>query len=211
MESLTALPIDDQHGVGVQQNVANRRTTFEAALVRVKGILRGQEETGMEPNCFISYAWGVPHHERWVLKFAKDLRNAGVEVLLDRWHNPLGDDIGRFVDRIESAQYVIVVGTPELREKYASETADPVVAAELELINHRSRQPKKYGRKVIPILLADEPEKSFTPQVEKLVRSDFRNENEYFVSLLDVIWRLHDLPFDHPLLEELRESMALKP
>ena len=94
-----------------------------------------------------------------------------------------------------------------MREKYETETSDPVVAAEQELINLRLRQPSKYGRSVVPLLLDGEPDTSLIPQLEKLVRGDFRDEAYYFVNLLNLIWRLYELPFDHTLLEELRASM----
>jgi len=47
------------------------------------------EQKIVQPNCFISYAWGNPEHERWVEKLlATDLQKAGVNVLLwDKWAN----------------------------------------------------------------------------------------------------------------------------
>ena len=95
-------------------------------------------------------------HERWVLQLAKDMRNANIDILLDRWHNPPGADIGRYTNQIVSSEFVVVVGTPLLKEKYKSESSDPVVASELELIDLKLQQPKRFGRKVIPLLLAGE-------------------------------------------------------
>jgi hypothetical protein len=37
---------------------------------------------------------------------------------------------------------------------------------------------------------------------------DFRQSVYYFRQLFDMIWRLYDLPFDNPLLEELQASMT---
>ena len=191
-----------------EQDITARRTAFEAALVRVKGILRGHADEDERSTCFISYAWGVADHERWVLQLANDLQNSGVDVLLDRWHSTLGDDIGRFTDRIMSSKFVLVVGTPNLLVKYNEKSSDPVVAAELDLINLRLRERNKYGPTVIPLLLDGEPEEALTPQLQKLVRSDFRDLEEYFVNLFNLIWRLHELPAGHLLQEELRQSMA---
>jgi len=160
------------------------------------------------PACFISYAWGVPEHERWVVRLARDIQNAGINVLLDRWHCPPGYPIGRFTDQIEKSEFVVVVGTPKLRQKYETQESDPVVASELELINLRLRQPTRYGRKVIPLLLDGEPHIAFTPQLQDLAFVNFQNEAFYFVNLFDLIWRLYELPFDNPLLEELRASMG---
>jgi len=48
----------------------------------------------------------------------------------------------------------------------------------------------------------------FTPQLQKLVYVDFRQSTYYFRQLFDMIWRLYNLPFDNPLLEELLASMT---
>ena len=40
---------------------------------------------------------------------------------------------------------------------------------------------------------------------------DFREEPFYFVNLFDLLWRFFDLPFDHPLREDLRRSMSPSP
>ncbi len=206
-EPLTRLSRKEEAILDAQQIIAQRRTAFEAALVRVKALLRdkGAEK---KPTCFISYAWGVPEHERWVLQLAKDLRNADVDVLLDRWHSPPGSNLDLYIERILSSDFVIPVGTPELRQKYDTRKADPVVAAELKLVNLRVRQTTEYGETVLPVLLAGDAKTSLSPQLQPLVSVDFRDENFYFRKLFDMIWRLYDLPFDNPLLEELQISMT---
>jgi hypothetical protein len=190
-----------------QRQVAARRTAFEASLVSVKSLLLERGDGAARPTCFISYAWGVPEHESWVLQLAKDLRNADIDVILDRWHSPPGSDLGRYIERITSSQFVIVIGTPELRRKYDANSADPVVAAELELVSLRLRQPQHYGRTVLPILLEGNTHEAFTPMLQKLVNIDLRQEEVYFPRLLSMIWQLYSLPSDHPILEDLRASM----
>lgn len=206
-EALTRLSRQEELALDLLQAVVERRTAFEAALVRVKALLRdrGKEE---HPTCFISYAWGVPEHERWVLQLAKDLRNTGIDVLLDRWHSPPGSNLDLYIDRILSCDYVLPVGTPELRQKYDTQKTNPIVAAELKLINLRVRQPSEYGDTVLPVLLSGEAQVSLSPQLQPLVSVDFREEPFYFRNLFGMIWRIYNLPFDHPLLEELQDSMS---
>jgi small GTP-binding protein len=191
-----------------QRQVADHRTAFEAGVVSVKSLLLERGDARAKRTCFISYAWGVPAHERWVRQLAKDLQNADIEVVFDRWNSPPGSDLGRYLDCILSSRFVIVVGTPELRRKYETNSVDPVVAAELELITLRLRQPKHYGRTVLPILLQGTAHEAFTPMLEKLVSIDFRKEELYFSQLFIMIWQLFSLPLDHPLLEELHASMS---
>jgi hypothetical protein len=160
------------------------------------------------PTCFVSYSWGISEHERWVVQFAKDLRNAGIDVLLDKWYVIPGANLDRYIERIMKTDYVAVVGTPRLRQKYDSTSSDPVVTAELDMVNLRVRQPNLYGHTILPILLDGESNTAFTPQMQKLVYVDFRQSAFYFRQLFDMIWRLYDLPFDNPLLEELQDSMT---
>lgn len=207
-EALTALPPAEEARITVEHEVAKRRTAFETALARTKGILRDREAEEKRPTCFISYAWGVPEHERWVTQLARDMRNASIDILLDRWDNPPGADIGRYTDRIISSKFVLVVGTPLLKEKYESEETDRVLSAELELLDLKLSKPKKYGRTVLPLLLEGEPDTALTPKLEKLVRIDFREDDNYFANLFELIWRVHNLNFDHPLMENLRLSMS---
>ena len=83
-----------------------------------------------------------------------------------------------------------------------------VVSAELELVDLRARQPKRYGHTILPVLLDGEAYEALPPMLEKLVSVDFRQSAYYFNKLFDMIWSLYKLPFDNPLLEELRASMS---
>ena len=107
-----------------QRRSAEQRTRFEQAVFRVQAYAGDQDIA--PPECFISYAWGEPVHERWVEKrLATDLQKAGIRVLLDRWDNAqIGASVARFVERIEACGYVVVVGTPLYRQK-AKSTVSP--------------------------------------------------------------------------------------
>jgi small GTP-binding protein len=81
-----ALTDPEQAVVNAESARAQVRTFYETALVRVKGFIRDRGDTAA-PTCFISYAWGKTDQEQWVLRLATDLRNAGLDVALDRWDN----------------------------------------------------------------------------------------------------------------------------
>src|SRR6185295_9159871 len=108
MEEPIQLTREVQAEVESQRRAAEQRTRFEQAVFRVRAYVAEQKIT--PPECFISYAWGVPEHERWVEKrLATDLQKAGLAVLLDRWHNAqIGASVMRFVERIEECGRVIV-------------------------------------------------------------------------------------------------------
>ena len=103
-----------QAEVESQRHAAEQRTRFEQAIFRVHAYVAEQKIT--PPETFISYAWGVPEHERWVEKrLATDLQKAGINVVLDRWHNAqIGASVARFVERIEKSDRIVMIGTPAL-------------------------------------------------------------------------------------------------
>jgi len=122
-----------------QRRAADQRSRFEQALFRLKTLLAS--DPAAQPTCSISYAWGNPEHEQWVEReLATDLAKAGITVLLDRWENSrIGASVPRFIERVASADTVIVVGTPLYRTKYNNDApmGGFVVAAEGDLIGHR--------------------------------------------------------------------------
>lgn len=193
-----------------EQRTVQQRTQFEKAITWLKSYLRDGEREVRPPTCFISYAWGDPAHERWVERnLATDLRNAGIHVLLDRWHNPPGASISRYIEQITTADFVIVVGTKRLRRKYQARTADPVVAAELKLINTILMERQSASNRVIPLLLEGEVRTSFPPLMIDSVAVDFRNESAYLERVFDIVLRLYRIPFDDTAMREVRDTIHI--
>nr|WP_137678080.1 SEFIR domain-containing protein [Parerythrobacter lutipelagi] len=52
------------------------------------------------PKVFISYSWTNTAHTEWVLQLATDLKNLGVDVVIDRWHLIEGQDAHAFMERM---------------------------------------------------------------------------------------------------------------
>ena len=130
------------------------------------------------PQCFVSYAWGEPQHERWVERnLATDLQKAGIDVVLDRWENAkVGSSVARFVERIEKCDQVIVVGTPLYRQKYENKDTSTgyVVAAEVDMISNRLLGTEEQKQTVLPVLLVGEKTSSLPPLLHGRVYADFR-------------------------------------
>jgi len=198
-----------QAKVDLQRQAAEQRTRFEQAVFRVRAFTVEQKIT--PPECFISYAWGVPEHERWVEKrLATDLQKAGIVVILDRWHNAqIGASVGRFVERIAKSDRIIVVGTPEYRRKYENKDSGTgyVVAGEVDLIHNRLLKTEEQKLMVLPVLLAGDDGNSFPPLMQGRVYADFRDEFWYFTTAFDLILSLYQLPPFHPAVADLRESL----
>jgi hypothetical protein len=200
----------DRETLSREESIVSKRTQFESALVRVKAIIREREEVEevSVPSCFISYAWGVPAHEKWVLQLAKDLRNAGIDVLLDKWDNIPGGSITKFINKISLVDFALAVGTKKYREKYETESSDPVVDMEIRMIETRLRKRTAICKTVLPLLLEGTQTTAFPSLFEDSVFIDFTKEERYFVELFRLALRLYNIPFDTPGLDELIESMS---
>ncbi len=164
------------------------------------------------PTCFVSYAWGNSVHERWVRKLTDDLCNADIDAVLDQYNNAtLGSSVTRFISRIEedNFDFVLVIGTPTYRQKYVNKLSQygSVVAAEVDLINVRLTGSEARKASAIPLLLEGEERTSFPPLLYRRVYGDFTQEKNYFVRLFDLVLTLYRIPFDDPIVRDLREKL----
>lgn len=54
------------------------------------------------PKLFISYSWSSQSHVEWVLALATELRESGIDVILDKWDLKEGQDAHTFMERMVS-------------------------------------------------------------------------------------------------------------
>src|SRR5258708_15529033 len=52
------------------------------------------------PKTFISYCWTSTQHEQWVIDLATQLRESGVDVILDKWDLREGQDSNAFMEKM---------------------------------------------------------------------------------------------------------------
>jgi hypothetical protein len=52
------------------------------------------------PKLFISYSWSSADHEQWVVGLAADLRESGIDVILDKWDLKEGHDANAFMEKM---------------------------------------------------------------------------------------------------------------
>jgi GTPase SAR1 family protein len=197
-------------GIEREQAMAELRTRYESALVAMKSFVRTRRKK--RPTCFISYAWGVQEHEQWVEKrLATDLRNAGIEVTLDRWNNAaIGSSIARFISLLEDPRtFVLAVGTPLYRQKYENTVSEKgsVVAAEGDLITLRYLGTEAMKATVLPILREGDEAQAFPALMRGRVYADFRHEGGYFLTLFNLISTLYGIRFDAPEFADLRDTL----
>ena len=211
---LLLLGADISPRVQAEQVVASLRTRFEAALVQVKAL--GLQDREQGPSCFVSYAWGDQAHQDWVKeRLAKDLQNAGIQVVLDEWSSvAIGTDISRFIsDYIPTCDAVIVVGTPMYMHKFENQLKDEGtnVAFEMDLIHQRLKGTARRRSSVYPVLLDGTPQSSLPPLLQSRAYGDFRNDQDYLPNLLDLILAVYGIPIGNPAITEMREALRGRP
>ncbi len=89
-----------------------------------------------EPKLFISYCWSSTEHEEWVLQLGTELRENGVNVILDKWDLKEGNDANAFMEKMvtdKDIKKVILVIDEKYSEKANSRTGG--VGTETQIIS----------------------------------------------------------------------------
>jgi hypothetical protein len=89
-----------------------------------------------DPKLFISYCWSNTEHEQWVLRLGTELRENGVDVILDKWDLKEGNDANAFMEKMvsdEDIKKVILVIDDHYSEKANKRTGG--VGTETQIIS----------------------------------------------------------------------------
>lgn len=173
-----------------------QRDKFDTFLKQCADYVKKSQGQDHAPTCFISYAWNVPEHEKWVEQFAEDLEKSGCNVLLDRWFTRKGYDTMDFVEKIlaEDTDFIIVIGTKLYLEKYKFQTTNEgrehVVKIESRILNHLMGYSQQKSDKVIPVLLEGTVEDSLPPLMRLKNVVDF-TDHDYYEQMIELIRDLH--------------------
>lgn len=140
---------------------------------------------------FISYSWNSPSHKEWVAKLAKDLADNGIYVLLDEYLEG-GTTLSSFMELgIERAKKVLVIGTPNYREKCLGLSSG--VAFEESIIRESIFQ-NLGTKKFIPCLRLGEFTQSFPLILSGCKGYDFRKDDNYTTILDDLCRDIYGQP-----------------
>ena len=149
------------------------------------------------PKLFISYSWSNPTHEQWVLDLATELRESGVDVILDKWDLKEGRDAIAFMEKM--------VNDPEIKkvaiisdEIYVAKADGRKggVGTETQIISKEVYEKQDQEKFVVIVAQKDENGNPYLPTYYKsriyIDLSDPENYAENFEKLLRWI-------FDKPL------------
>lgn len=160
------------------------------------------------PKCFLSYARGKWANERRIEDMAFFLKNsAEIDVLFDRWHNPPGSSITKFFDGLRESEFVLPIGSPEYRAKYLMHEDDPIVDAEIRIIQTMLRKNKGTRERVLPILIDGDISTSFPDLFHDSVIVDCRSEGSTATGLFELVARIHGIDFSSEKFIQLRRAL----
>lgn len=121
-----------------------------------------------KPKAFISYSWSSPQHEQWVIDLATELRQAGVDVILDKWDLKEGHDAIVFMEKMVTdpkIKKVIIVSDRVYAQKADSRKGG--VGTETQIISKEIYDTVEQDKFVVVITEKDEYGKPYLPTYYK--------------------------------------------
>jgi len=120
------------------------------------------------PKVFVSYSWTTPEHEDWVLNLSTELRESGIDIILDKWDLKEGHDSNAFMERMvtdKSINKVIII----CDESYALKADDRSggVGTETQIISSKIYSSVEQDKFVAVIAEKDNDGNAYLPTYYK--------------------------------------------
>lgn len=154
----------------------------------------------ISPKLFVSYSWSSPDHEQWVLDLCTELRQQGIDVILDKWDLREGHDAHAFMERMVND---VQIGKVALicDEQYATKAngRDGGVGTEAQIISPELYSNQEQSKFVAVVVERDSDGKAYLPTYYKSrIYIDLSDPAEYGEN----IERLVRWVFDKPVYEK---------
>ncbi len=116
------------------------------------------------PKTFVSYSWSSPEHQQWVIDLATQLRENGVDAILDKWDLKEGHDSIAFMEKMvtdPTVEKVIMVSDRVYAEKADGRRGG--VGAEAQIISPQIYAKADQNKFVAVVSELDAEGKPFLP------------------------------------------------
>ncbi len=116
------------------------------------------------PKLFISYSWSSIAHEQWVLDLAIELRESGVDVILDKWELKEGHDTISFMEKMvsdSSINKVAIISDEFYAEKANGRSGG--VGTETQIISKEIYEQQQQEKFVAVLPVKDQNGKPYLP------------------------------------------------
>jgi len=150
------------------------------------------------PKLFISYCWSNPEHEEWVLRLGTELRENGVDVILDKWDLKEGNDANAFMEKMVSdddIKKVILIIDDKYSEKANKRSGG--VGTETQIISAEVYESVEQSKFVAVIANRDEEGQAKLPIFYKSrIYIDLSDADLYGENFEQLIRWVYDKPFN---------------
>ncbi len=173
---ITAYDLGVEHFITKPFNNSILRAQVKNALRKNGYNFMTTQEKIYIPKVFISYKWESDEHNDWVMKFAVDLRSAGIDASLDRWEVRYGDSFTDYMtSKLSEADVMLFIMTTEsVAAVEASHEKGGAVKFEMQLATSRRIAGENF--RIIPIYR--EGNKT-AAHVKDHRYADFRDDTKY--------------------------------
>lgn len=116
------------------------------------------------PKLFISYSWSNPTHEQLVVDLATELRESGIDVVLDKWDLREGHDAYAFMEKMVTdpdIKKVAIVSDRVYAEKADGRSGG--VGTETQIISREVYEQEQQDKFVAIVTEKDESGKAYLP------------------------------------------------
>jgi len=163
------------------------------------------------PKVFISYSWSNPQHEKWVINLATELRQAGVDVIFDKWDLKEGHDAIAFMEKMVTdpeIKKVIIVSDRVYAQKADSRKGG--VGTETQIISKEIYDKVKQDKFVVVIAEKDENGKPYLPTYYKSrIYIDLSEPDSYTENFERLLRWIYDKPlYKKPELGKLPSFLS---
>jgi hypothetical protein len=150
------------------------------------------------PKLFISYCWSNTDHEEWVLRLGSELRESGVDVILDKWDLKEGHDANAFMEKMvtdEEIKKVILVIDEKYSEKANKRSGG--VGTETQIISAEVYESVEQNKFVAVIANRDEEGNAKLPVFYKSrIYIDLSDEDLYGKNFEQLLRWVYDKPLN---------------
>ena len=148
------------------------------------------------PKAFISYSWSNPSHEQWVIGLASELRESGIDVILDKWDLKEGHDAIAFMEKMVTdpeIKKVIIVCDQVYKSKADGRSGG--VGTETQIISKEVYENQEQDKFVVVVAEKDENGKPYLPTYYKSrIYIDLSESDKYAENFERLIRWLFDKP-----------------
>ena len=151
-----------------------------------------------DPKLFISYCWSTTEHQEWVLRLGTELRENGVDVILDKWDLKEGNDANAFMEKMvtdETLKKVILIIDKKYGEKANARKGG--VGTETQIISAEVYESVDQNKFVAVIAERDDDGKAKLPIFYKSrIYIDLSDNDLYGVNFEQLLRWIYDKPLN---------------